>query len=531
MRPPNLIYSVEERPPWGEALALGLQHAAFAAAGLVTARAVASEAGAGPHEVIAFVTLTALACGIATLLISLDTRLAGSGYFCAAISGPAFFVAAAMAARSGGLALVCGMTLMAGLCQIFLARALPRLRDLFPPEVVGLVALMVGYTALRFAVPLFLGYSAAGGINGRALIVAVVTLAVMIAPIVWLGGRWRLYAVLGGLGVGYLLSAALGLFNPSDAQALGEAPWAALPPVASFGWDFDSAMVLPFLVAVLCATLKGVSDLTICQMVNDARWERMAIGPVSGGITGLGIGNAVAGLAGGMGLATSSGNVGLSVLSGATSRVLAFVMGGVLIALAFLPKFAALFLCMPAPVLGACLILATVFMLVAALQIMGLRPLDMRRIFVIGISLSFALSIDVMPQLYRDLPRWIAPFFDSSLAAGTVLAIALNALLRFGMAHTVEVIVPAGRNARDVIAPALTERGKAHGARKDVLDLAVTTVAGTVERLRADGLAPGDVTLRAFFDEFAVDIEVLHAPAAHQDESDATVSVRLHFPQ
>lgn len=542
MRPQNLIYAVDERPPWSAALLLGLQHAALATSGFVIARMVAGAAGVAPHEAVAFVTVTALACGVTTILVSLSSRYVGSGYFCAAVSGPAFFVAACLAAKTGGLALVCGMTLMAGLCQIFLARALPRLRDLFPPEVVGLVALMVGYSALRFAVPLFLGHSPADlaaaqhpanvPVHGRAVLVAAVTLAAMIGPIVWLGGRWRLYSILFGVAVGCLLAALLGLLDRDHLQPLADAPWVALPPVGSFGWSFDASMVLPFLVAVICSTLKGVSDLTVCQMVNDSKWERVAIGPVSGGVAGIGVGNVIVGLTGGLGFATSSGNIGLSVLSGATSRILAFVMGGLLIAFAFLPKFAALFICLPTPVLGACLVLATVFMIVAGLQILGLRPLDMRRIFVIGITLSFALSIDVVPELYKGLPPWLAPFFDSSLAAGTVLAIVLNALLRFGTAHTVELTVAPGQNARDVIAPVLTERGKAHGARKDAIDLAITTSAATVEHLRDDGLAAGDITLRVFFDEFSIDIDVFHAPLpASTEDYDASASIRLHFVQ
>ncbi len=529
MNPVALRYDAAARPPPGVTLLLALQHATVASVGFITARAVAGVAGADAAQTVAFITLTALATGLATILVSLNRRALGSGYFCAAVAGPVFFVAASLAAAKGGLALVCGMTLMAGLFQVFLARALPRLRTLFPPEVVGLVALMLGFSALRFAIPLFLDHTRhAGDINPSGLLVAVLTFALMVVPVVWLPGRARLYPLLIAIPAGYLLSIPFGLLDRSHWQALCDAPWAALPPVGTFGWSFDAALILPFLVAAIASSLKAVSDLTICQLTTTPGWRRLDIAPVAGGVTGLGIGNALAGLTGGMGLSTSTGNVGLTLLTGAAARVIALVMGASLIILAFVPKAAALLLIMPAPVLGACVLLATLFMIVAGLQMLNLRPLDMRRTFVIGITLAFALSIDVMPGIYQGLPPWAAPFFDSSLAAGTVLAVALNALLSLGATRSLRVLIPAGSPPRDLLAPALSERGPAHAARVEVLDLAAASAAAVIERLRADGRAPGDIAVLLTFDEFSLDLEIV--PASSTEHPDAA-AVRLHIPQ
>jgi len=246
MNPAALRYDAAARPPPGVTLLLALQHATVASVGFITARAVAGVAGADAAQTVAFITLTALATGLATILVSLNRRALGSGYFCAAVAGPVFFVAASLAAAKGGLALVCGMTLMAGLFQVFLARALPRLRTLFPPEVVGLVALMLGFSALRFAIPLFLDHPPhAGGINPSGLLVAVLTFALMVVPVVWLPGRARLYPLLIAIPAGYLLSVPFGLLDRSHWQTLCDAPWGALPPVGAFGWSFDTALILP----------------------------------------------------------------------------------------------------------------------------------------------------------------------------------------------------------------------------------------------------------------------------------------------
>ena len=53
-------------------------------------------------------------------------------------------------------------------------------------------------------------------------------------------------------------------------------------------------------------------------------------------------------------------------------------------------------------------------------------PIDMRKTFVVGLSLIFGLSVDILPQMYGQLPPWIKPLFSSSLTLSTVMAIILN---------------------------------------------------------------------------------------------------------
>lgn len=55
---------------------------------------------------------------------------------------------------------------------------------------------------------------------------------------------------------------------------------------------------------------------------------------------------------------------------------------------------------------------------------------DFRKTFVIGISLMFGLSMDILPSLYASIHPWIQPLFDASLTLSTVLAVALNQLFR-----------------------------------------------------------------------------------------------------
>jgi len=60
----------------------------------------------------------------------------------------------------------------------------------------------------------------------------------------------------------------------------------------------------------------------------------------------------IGGLLGVMGMNSAVGPVGVAKATGATSRYIGFSCAAILVAVAFIPKYAALFLIMPQPVIG-----------------------------------------------------------------------------------------------------------------------------------------------------------------------------------
>ena len=109
-----------------------------------------------------------------------------------------------------------------------------------------------------------------------------------------------------------------------------------------------------------------------------------------------------------------------------------FAAGGLFICLGFLPKMAAFFSIMPPPVMGAILIFVTSFMVLAGFQIVLTSAVNTRKIFIIGMSFIFGLSVDMVPGLYASIPSWLQPVFGSSLTLATVMAIILNQILSIG---------------------------------------------------------------------------------------------------
>jgi hypothetical protein len=52
--------------------------------------------------------------------------------------------------------------------------------------------------------------------------------------------------------------------------------------------------------------------------------------------------------------------------------------------------------------------------------------MDNRKTFVIGISIIFGLSLDLVPSLFVDVPHAIRPPFESSLTLSTATAVVLK---------------------------------------------------------------------------------------------------------
>ena len=317
--------------------------------------------------------------------------------------GPSFLAASVLCVKTGGLPLVFGMTAFSGVIEALFSRVVDRLRVLFPTEVTGLIVAMVGITVVKLAGRNFLSLDHAGNIGMEGFTVGAVTLLLMVSLNVWTKGKIRLFCVLIGMAGGYAAAMLAGELSIAEITEATAKPVLWNPFSHHPGWAFDANMILPVTIAMLCSGLKSVGDLTTCQKINDSEWKRPDLKNVQKGILADATGCLSAGILGGFGQSTSSSNIGLTIATGVTSRVVAWSTGLILIALAFCPKLSGIFAVMPPPVVGATLIFAVGFMIVAGIQIIMSRMLDARKTFVIGLSLIFGLMVDMLPEPFVNL--------------------------------------------------------------------------------------------------------------------------------
>ncbi|HQL00727.1 MAG TPA: solute carrier family 23 protein, partial [Smithellaceae bacterium] len=174
-------------------------------------------------------------------------------------------------------------------------------------------------------------------------------------------------------------------------------------------------------------------------------------------------------------------------------------------------KVASIFVVMPTPVMGASLVFAASFMVLAGISIMTSRMMDARKTFVIGTSIVFGLSVDIVPGLYDPLPGLLKPFFQSSLSAATLTAILLNLLFRIGIAKKAAVDLIPGVDSSETIFMFMQKQGGLWGALPDVVNRAAAAVNETLEALAAKGASRGPIRLAVSFDEFNLDAEMTYA--------------------
>ena len=433
LRPDDLIYSVDERPPAVVLLILALQHIFVMSSTLILPVIILQEISGSFAEIRNFVSLSMIAAGVGTILQSLGKGVVGSGYLAPNLCGPSFLSVSAHAAWIGGMPLMRGMTIVAGLFELFFSRLLSKLRFLFPVEITGLVVVMVAFMLIPLGASKFVGVNYVGdSIRMEFVMTAVITLAIMVGVNVMSRGRLKLYSILIGMFAGYLLSFIFGIISSVDLYNVIHAPLFESPIRGweSFKFSFDFSLLIPFMIVSLCGSLKTFGNLVIAQKANDTSWKEADIGNIGKGLFADSLSVISAGLLGGMATDTSASNVGMSIATKATSRYIGFVAGGIFILLAFFPKLSSLVSIMPDPVMGAILIFVICFMILSGLQIIINNGIDTKKIFVIGISFAFGLSVDFLPELYSHIHPWLRPLFASALTLSTVLAVILNQVLR-----------------------------------------------------------------------------------------------------
>jgi xanthine permease XanP len=153
----GIIFGRDDRPPNGTLAVLGLQHAAESASKVTLPVSALIALGLSSQSLETMIVVTLLVSGACCIAVSSSKGLFGFGHLAPVAILSSFVAPSLVAAQAGGLSLVAGMTLVTGVVVVVLSRVLHRWRFLFPPEVVGLIAFMVGASQASLAVSRFLG--------------------------------------------------------------------------------------------------------------------------------------------------------------------------------------------------------------------------------------------------------------------------------------------------------------------------------------------------------------------------------------
>jgi xanthine permease XanP len=507
---PGIIYAAEDAPPFLVALFNGVQHVGLVAIFLVFPLLVFRVGGLSEQLIANLLAIAMMAMGIGTLLQSLRVGPLGSGYLCPSTFTAAYLGPSLLAMQTGGLALLFGMTVFAGAFEAALSRLLDRVRPMFPPELTGLVIFMVGWSAGIAGLRIVLAPDAPP-LQDEEFWVSAITLSTMIALNVWGRGMMRMLCALLGLVVGYVAAAVFGLLQGTQLAVVSTAPWIGLPSFDHLSLSFDSALVIPFAIAVIAVTMKALGTITMCQRMNDADWPRVDMRSAQRGVLADGASTMIAGAMGTVGMSTAAASVGVASATGVASRRVAYAAGFTLLLLGLAPKLAALLAIMPRSVMVAALLFAVAFIIINGLQVMTSRLIDARRSLVLALSIVAGGAVEVFPQLAAAAPQPFNALMGSSLAFATMVALSLNLLFRLGIKKTVRLSMDHGDVDPEKVEKFLKSNGAIWGARPEVVSRATFGVIQLLDGVRHNGWERGPIAVSASFDEFNLDVRTSYA--------------------
>ena len=508
-KPANLVYALEDVPPMHVTALNAVQHVGLISINMVYPLLVFRLVDAPLPLVSDMLALGMIVLGAATLLQVLRIGPLGSGFLCPATFSAAYLSPSLLAVKAGGLPLVFGMTVFAGFLETAVARALPRLRAVFPVELSGVVIFMIGLSGAAAGLRSLLAADAAP-MSQAEWWIAAITLATMVGLNVWAKGLLRMLCALAGIAAGYVAAASAGLLGAGQLEDVGNVPWVAAPSLGHLSWSFEFVMALPFAIACLAAAMKALGTITVCQRMVDADWVRPDMRSATRGVLADGLSTTLAGLLNAVGTNTSTPSVGLASATGVASRRVGIAVGVLFLALGLLPKLTTLLALMPRSVMVTALLFSICFVLVNGLQVMSSRLLDSRRTLVVGLSLIAGASIEIFPVIAAQAGSSWRPMVGSSLVFATLVGLALNLLFRIGVKQSVAIAMDRGRIDAGQIDDFMRTHGGRWGARQDVVARATFAANQLVEAAAEHGWKSGPLSLQASFDEFNLDLRLTY---------------------
>jgi putative pyrimidine permease RutG len=344
----------DERLPWGQTLVSGLQHGVAMSGSTIIAPLIM---GFDPNLALLF-------SGVGTLIFfaivagRVPSYLGSSFSFIAVVIGATGYSGHGpnphLDVALGGI--VAAGVLYGVIALIVMRSGVGWVERLMPPVVTGAVVAVIGLNLAPVAVK-----SVSGTLFDTCIGLLTVVITAFIA--VAAPGLWRrLPIILGAIG-GYLLyvllANGLGLGKPIDFAPLAAAPWIGLPKFASPSFHADAMFLIAPVAIILVAEnlghIKAIGAMTGQSL--DSMLGRAFLGDS--------VATIVSAFGGGTGVTTYAENIGVMAVTRVYSTLLFAIAAIGSILLGFSPKFGALILSIPGPVIGGLSIV--LFGLIAAM--------------------------------------------------------------------------------------------------------------------------------------------------------------------
>ena len=395
----QLIYGIEDKPPFFAALFAAVQHLLAIFVAIITPPLlIAGGLKIEDLKIKGFLVSMALfASGVCTFIQCRRFGPIGSKLLC--VQGTSFqfigpligvgMVAQTAAASAGdtaatvmyGLPLIFGCCIAAAPAEMAAAFLFKYLRKVITPLVSGIVVALIGLGLIKVGV-----IACGGGFGSMAegakfpfagwqnLTVSGAVLLTIVAFNCSSNKLLRMGSVIFGIIVGYLI-AYFGFhmvtFETGSLLSFN------VPVPFKWGVAFDPASIIGLAVVYLVTSIEASGDITANSMISglsitDDGYHRR----VRGGVLADGINSAVAGVFNSFPNSIFAQNNGLIQLTGVASRYVGYFIAAMLVLLGLFPVVGMLFSTMPDPVLGGATLLMFGMVAAAGVRIIASQPPD-----------------------------------------------------------------------------------------------------------------------------------------------------------
>ena len=423
----GIRYEPDENPPATVALGSGLQLVVLGITSIILIPTIVIRAAAGTDAYLSWAVFGAVAVsGICTALQAVRLGRVGAGYVLFMGPAGAYIGVCVSALTEGGPALLATLVVASSLVPIVISMRLALFRRLLTPTIVGTVNMLVPATVLPVV------FNRLADVPGETALAtpltAVATVLVISGISLKAGTTLRLWAPLVGVVAGSAVGGSLGLY---DLDLVARAPWIGLPggDWPGIGLDLGPAFLelLPaFVFVALIGAIQTITGAVAIQRVSWRRPRAVDYRAVEGAVTADGIGKLLSGLTAIVPTQTIAVSVPTVELTGVAARRVGIAAGGVLMALAFMPKVVALILAIPSPVVVAYLTVVLAMSFVRGMTEVVQGGIDYRKGMISGVAFWIGVGCQndlLFPGLLAELGGGL---LQNGITAGGIVAILMT---------------------------------------------------------------------------------------------------------
>ena len=335
------------------------------------------------------------------------------------------------AGLAGGLPAIFGATVAGSVVEMFVSRILKYARRIITPLVSGIVVTLIGMSLIK------VGIISCGGGNASAPdfgSLQNIGIALMVLVLIIIFNRssnrfLRMGSIVIGLIVGYAVSWWLGMVDFSSIQSYAGINY---PQPFKYGLSFDFSSILGLGLVYLITSIEAYGDITANSLISEEPVEgETFIQRAEGGILADGFNSMIAGLFfSSFPNSIFAQNNGMIQLTGVASRYVGYFIAALLIILGVFPAIGNVFSLMPAPVLGGATLLMFGTVAAAGIRIIASQTINRKATLVMAISFAMGLSVEMVPDILKQLPDSLQSIFSSGITTGGLTAIITNMVIR-----------------------------------------------------------------------------------------------------